>query len=443
MLVATALVYLMGDRMFGRIPGVLAALLFAVCGIVVHLGAAATFDPMALVLLVLALYAAVRMRDGGVRWLLLCPLALAAANVTKYATIAWDPLIVGTIVLYGWSKGRITRDLPGASPCSSLRRSSMTSVFSWRRRQHGAGVVVQHHRPGCSSRGADFGARRARARDADDRPDRPHRYRGHLGQRRQADASTATAFLCLLVLAALLAPIEQARVHEINSLDENMAFGLPFAALGAGYALGAWRQWLGWQRHWGKIVATTAAVVTVITMLIVGRVERVQFRGPGVAAAAEVATAIKKYYKAGSLVLVDGTARTEQYNVPTVPRNSWVSSSSISAQARADICFGYVSVIVLKMSGDSFVNPADELNADELMHRMYQPEAVVGNGRQTTRSGRLSPRPRARTAMKAEFDGREVLMPVIVVALVVRHLAGRLTTRLFLLSVCPVQRRAR
>ena len=87
-------------------PAVLGALLFAVCGIAVHLGAAATFDPMALFLLVLALYAAVKMRDGGIRWLLICPIALAAANLTKYATTAWDPVIIGTIVLYGWSKGR-------------------------------------------------------------------------------------------------------------------------------------------------------------------------------------------------------------------------------------------------------------------------------------------------------------------------------------------------
>ena len=86
MLGATALIYLIGDRLFGQIPGILAALLFAVCGIAVHLGAAATFDPMALFLLVLALYAAVRMRDGRVRWLLLCPLALAGANAAKYST---------------------------------------------------------------------------------------------------------------------------------------------------------------------------------------------------------------------------------------------------------------------------------------------------------------------------------------------------------------------
>src|SRR5262249_34640219 len=97
MLAATALVYLMGDRMFGQISGLLAALLFAVCGIIVHLGAAATFDPMALFLLVLGLYAAVRMRDGGVGWILLCPFALAAATATKYNTIAWTPRIIGPV----------------------------------------------------------------------------------------------------------------------------------------------------------------------------------------------------------------------------------------------------------------------------------------------------------------------------------------------------------
>ncbi len=94
--------------------------------------------------------------------------------------------------------------------------------------------------------------------------------------------ATATAFLCLLLAAALIAPIEQARLHQMASLDQNMSFGLPFAALGAGYALGGWRQWLGRRRYWGKIIATVAAVGTVITMLIVGRAERVQFRGPGV-----------------------------------------------------------------------------------------------------------------------------------------------------------------
>jgi hypothetical protein len=104
MLGAAALVYLMGDRMFSQISGLLAALLFAVCGIIVHLGAAAAFRSDGAVLAGPGLgCAAVRMRDGGIGWVL-CPIALAAASTTEYNTIAWDPLIIGTVLLYGWSK---------------------------------------------------------------------------------------------------------------------------------------------------------------------------------------------------------------------------------------------------------------------------------------------------------------------------------------------------
>jgi len=195
--------------------------------------------------------------------------------------------------------------------------------------------------------------------------------------------ATATAFLCLLVLAALIAPIEQARVHQLTSLDENMAFGLPFASLAAGYALGAWRQWLGWQRHWGKVVATTAAVVTVIMMLIVGRVEGVQFRGPGSVSAQTIAFAINHNYTNRTLVLVDGSPRTDQYNVPKVPPSSWISSSDMGVQTVADICNGYVSVVVLRFTGHSYDNPADQAIA-VLLHRMFSKKATTGGGGHTT-----------------------------------------------------------
>lgn len=389
MLGATTLVYLMGDRMFGRVPGLLAALLFAVCGIVVHLGAAATFDPMALFLLVLALFAGVKMRDGGVIWVLICPIALAAANATKYATIAWDPLIVGTIILYGWSKGRSLAIVLGTSVLAT------TGVIDFGILLLGGANLAEGVLRNTVDPSAQVGV-----------PSSAVSVLGHAMLMTglillialagiwvsfvKRMPGTATAFLCLLVLAALLAPIEQARVHEINSLDENMGFGLPFAALGAGYALGAWRQWLGRQRQWGKIVATTAAAVTVITMLIVGRVERVQFRGPGSVAAARVANAIRNNYQPGSMILVDGAAMTEQYNVPAVPKNSWISSSSISAQTHAAICFGYVSVIVIKMMEGNYVNPADEQIAP-LVHQMYLRKAVAGKGKHTTQVWALRP----------------------------------------------------
>jgi Dolichyl-phosphate-mannose-protein mannosyltransferase len=350
MLGATALVYLMGDRLFGRMSGVLAALLFAVCGIIVHLGAAATFDPMALFLLVLALHAAVRMRDGGIGWLLLCPVALAAANATKYATTAWDPLILGTIILYGWSKGR-TQSLALAISVAATIAIIDCATLMLGGANMATGILTN-----LVSRSPQLGL-----------PSSSISVLGHaalmtglivliaLGgiwvsvERRMP--VTATAFLCLLVLAALLVPIDQARLHQITSLDENMGFGLPFAALAAGYALGAWRQWLGRQRHWGQIVATTAAVVTVITMLIVGRAERVQFRGPGlkVASAWKV---VKKSYEPHTLVLDDSPSTTAEYYLPSIPAHDWkIVYDRLTSQAQGQIRNGCFSVVMLDATG--------------------------------------------------------------------------------------------
>jgi hypothetical protein len=380
MLATTALVYMMGDRMFGQISGLLAALLFAVCGIIVHLGAAATFDPMALFLLVLALYAAVRMRDGSVWWVLLCPFALAAANATKYNTIAWDPLIIGTVFLYGWSKKaqaifltlsvaatvavldvgivvfggtdlatgvllNIFYRSPQAGPANSV-----LSVFGHAMLMTGLVVLIA--------------------------------VAGVWVSVVKKMPATATLFLCLLASAALIAPVLQARVHQLASLDQNMSFGLPFAALAAGYALGGWRQWLGRRRYWGKVIATIAAVGTVITMLIVGRAERVQFRGPSVAVAQQIAGAIRDNYQPGTMILVDGTDKTDRYYLPSIPSDRWVASTSAAAGPGplmyARICSGQVSIVVVRMTSAQYENPNDEVIAP-LLRRLFTKKTEVGN----------------------------------------------------------------
>lgn len=361
MLASTALIYLIGDRLFGRMPAVLGALLFAVCGIAVHLGAAATFDPMALLLLVLALYAAVRMRDGGIRWLLICPFVLALANLTKYATTAWDPVIVGTIVLYGWSKGKALAICLAASVGATVATLDFAILLLG-----GAnlvtGVLLNTVYPSPQS-GPPSSAMSVLA----------HAalmiglivliaIAGVWASVVKKMPATATAFLSLLVLAALLAPIDQARISEMTSLDENMSFGLPFAALAAGYALGAWRQWLGRQRHWGKVAATVAAVVTVLTMLVVGRVERVQFRGPGLATTNAVLAAIGNNYVHGSHVLVNSTTPMEKYYLPQIPDDKWVKRFAVGGLTQLKtmdhkFCGGFFSVIVLRTENGSY-NPA-------------------------------------------------------------------------------------
>jgi 4-amino-4-deoxy-L-arabinose transferase-like glycosyltransferase len=386
MLGATVLIYLIGDRLFGQIPGILAALLFAVCGIAVHLGAAATFDPMALFLLVLALYAAVRMRDGGVRWLLICPLALAGANAAKYSTVAWDLVIVAAIVLYGWSKGRAQAICLATSVVATVAIVDFgILLIGGRNFATGALVTTFYGSPQFGEPSSSLSVL-------------AHAFlmiglivliaiAGVWVSVVKKMPPSATAFLCLLVIAALIAPVEQARVHQLPSLDENMGFGLPFAALGAGYALGAWRQWLGRQRHWGMVVATTAAVLTVITMLVVGRVERVQFRGPGVATVAAVVAAIRQHYKPHTFVLDDSTTTMEQYYLPEIPPNMWVRSVVPTSlfqyvQMQQRICSGYFSVIVLRTEQGSSEHDVVQLLNDS---RQYELAMDTGDGTRRTR----------------------------------------------------------
>jgi len=374
MLLATALIYLTGDRLFGRISGVLAALLFAVCGIIVHLGAAVTFDPMALCLLVLAFYAAVKMRDGGVRWLLICPLALAAANATKYATTAWDPLIVGSIVLYGWSKGRVQ------SLFLTVSVAVTTAIIDLAILILGGNKLARGIVDNTVYRSSQAGPTSSTLSVLS------HALlmtglivliavAGIWVSVVKRMPATATAFLCLLVLAALIAPVDQAILHQITSLDENMGFGLPFAALAAGYALGAWRQWLGWQRHWGKIAATTAAVVTVITMLIVGRVERVQFRGPAVQVASAVWPVVRSHFVRYSLVLNDGQTVTAEYYLPSIPADAWRTFYRIpSNHTRQMVKAGCFSVVMLDPA-KSYPTLVDDLKSADYQQLPTAPAA--------------------------------------------------------------------
>jgi dolichyl-phosphate-mannose-protein mannosyltransferase len=108
MLTATTLLYATTRRVFGYFPAVTAAGLFAVLGVTQGLGTLATYDAMSLALMAFAAYCAVRARDDGARWLLIVPLALLGANATGYATVLFDPVVIGlaSLVLHrhGWRR---------------------------------------------------------------------------------------------------------------------------------------------------------------------------------------------------------------------------------------------------------------------------------------------------------------------------------------------------
>jgi 4-amino-4-deoxy-L-arabinose transferase-like glycosyltransferase len=384
MLATTVLVYLIGDQVFGRFAGALAALLFAVCGLIVHYGAFATFGPLSLFLLVLSAWSAVRIRDEGFGWLPACAVALVAANATKYATLAWDPVILGTVLLHGWVRGKwlaigrtasltatvvvvefgflmlggkdyangvivstVFRSIhwvtPSAAP-SVLQRALLTTGLLVVPALLGVAVSIVTKRP-----------------------------------------LAVTLFLGLLVLAGLLAPIDQARIHQLTSLDKNIGYGLPFVALGAGYALSAGRAWLAQRKAWGRQVATTAIVVLVAVVLVSGSLEKVQFRGPEIAFISKVVMAIGQSYRSGTFVLSDGASRVEQYYLPAIPPHSWIGTFKPTSEQKLRIehqfrC-GLVSVVVISKAGHTYGHPYD-LTIIQLMDRSdrYRLTTVASQG---------------------------------------------------------------
>ena len=112
MLTATALLYGTGKRLFGYWPAVAAAALFAGLGLTEDLGRAghprragpdADRAPRPT-----ARCAPADDERHASRWLLLVPVMLLAANAAKYATLVFDPVVVGIAALQvlpeGWRR---------------------------------------------------------------------------------------------------------------------------------------------------------------------------------------------------------------------------------------------------------------------------------------------------------------------------------------------------
>ncbi|MFJ1753218.1 glycosyltransferase family 39 protein [Kitasatospora sp. NPDC088134] len=102
MLSATVALYLTTRRLFDRMSAFFAAALFASLGPTQFLGGFATYDAMALAVLVWAAYFSTRFAFGGGRpALAAAAVLLALANLTKYASLLWNPVVVALAVLAG------------------------------------------------------------------------------------------------------------------------------------------------------------------------------------------------------------------------------------------------------------------------------------------------------------------------------------------------------
>jgi dolichyl-phosphate-mannose-protein mannosyltransferase len=236
MLGVTTLLWATAGRLYGKRAGLLAAGLFATLAGTQFLGAFATYDALALLLLALAVWLAVRAADSSVRarlmLLVLAGLTLAGADAVTYATALFVPVVLVVGAAAAW------------------------------RRQRGPAAAVAPLTVGCAWLAAVTAALLAGG------PSYRQGLRASILNRPLSDAAVAVVlqrsyiwtslilvlaalgvvlafrsiergrFLpAVLLAAALLAPAEQARLHTTVSLQKHVVFGAWFAAIAAGYAM--------------------------------------------------------------------------------------------------------------------------------------------------------------------------------------------------------------
>lgn len=243
MLIATSLLYATTRHLFGYWPAVVAAGLFAGLGITHGLGALATYDAMALAIIAYASYCAVRAGDGGSRWLLVIPAILLLANATKYASVLFDPVIIGLAALmlrdYGW--GAIVQRVASLGLSVSILLVIVTLLagsgyihgimFTTLTRQSGAGAVllfggnvvppVRVAEDSWSLIGAVVCLGFAALVVA-------------IAMERQ---SSVILLLALLALAGTLVTLENMHLKSTMSVAKHDDFGIWFTCIAAGYAL--------------------------------------------------------------------------------------------------------------------------------------------------------------------------------------------------------------
>lgn len=238
MLGVTACVYATTRRLFNATSGFFAAALVASLASIQFMGAFATYDAMALLLLTASLWCVVR-STGEVpseKHFVAAAVLLLLANMTKYATMLYNPVVVIVAVLLFARR---------AGPRLAIRRGIVLSAIViilgglfllaagsgyWR----GLAYTTVFRAPGTDPPAEILTS--------------TLRWIGVLAvvalagllacwfRYRRTDRLVPAA-LTVLVVAAALAPLNQARIHEMQSLDKHVGFGAVFAAVAAGYGL--------------------------------------------------------------------------------------------------------------------------------------------------------------------------------------------------------------
>jgi hypothetical protein len=327
MLGATCLLWGTATRLYGRTAAAFATAVFAVLGPTLHLGAFATYDPMALFLMALAAWCACggRDRDGGTGWILAAAAALALANATKYASALFDPVVVLLAVLSAYprpgGKAALSRGALLLACLAGALAVLLRLGGSWY--LTGIGQTTTLRPDGSAAAGrvladswAWTGAVLAAA------------GAGVVLAAVTARSRASLGLIGVLAAAGLLAPAEQARIHTTVSLNKHVDFGAWLAAIAAGYAAARVAAWA--RPRYARLLATACLGAAVI---------------PAAAVGASQARAMTNWPAAGRLVAFLGPrtdhggrflAETDDVPEYYLPRTSWRQWSNTASITRPD-----------------------------------------------------------------------------------------------------------
>ena len=268
MLVATALLWGVASKLYGPRAAFFAAALFAVAGPTLHLGTFATYDAMSVFLIAFASWCVVRPKDGqdATGWMVAAAIALALANAAAYSSLLFDPIVVllalltafpkpggkiagrrvailviivavlllaglligGSSYIGGFERTTLDRVSGGSSPLTVL-----TNAWSW------TGIIIVLALCGVII--------------------------SLVGKHGRAQ----TWLLAILTIAAILGPLEQARLHTTASLDKHVGLGAWFAAIAAGYAVDRFVAAASSSRF-ARVFTCTACVVALVFPVALG-----------------------------------------------------------------------------------------------------------------------------------------------------------------------------
>ena len=245
MLAVTGLIYAMSRRLFNERVGLCAAVLYAVSEPALFLGHLATYDATALFLLTLATWLVVRLADHARPLYLMAAPVLALAVATKYATLLFVPSVVGLAGLAAAPRlGRralVNSAALGAATVAVLLGAAYLAgpdyltgfKFTTLDRFEGAASVGSLVWDVAQWIGVPV---LIAAVGAVGYAIRPFTEPGE--QLAPAGGRLRRALLGgLMAGSALLAPIEQIRIHTETSLFKHVGFGLMIAAPIAGLGL--------------------------------------------------------------------------------------------------------------------------------------------------------------------------------------------------------------